>query len=109
MSGDQARSVWVFFGIKHYHASLLKPAELNNPAFRKIVWHRSGWSTLTFNVLTHCFAGDQILAVNEDRLTGLSRNKAIAILRKVEGDVTLLLTRPNMAVAQVNTSNSDKV
>ena len=54
-------------------------------------------------------AGDQILAVNEHRLTGLSRNKAIAILRKVEGDVTLLLTRPNMAVAQVNSSNSDKV
>ncbi|XP_063681149.1 multiple PDZ domain protein-like [Bolinopsis microptera] len=52
--------------------------------------------------------GDQILAVNEHRLTGLSRNKAIAILRKVEGDVTLLLTRPNMAVAQVNSSNSDK-
>lgn len=53
--------------------------------------------------------GDQILAVNEHRLTGLSRNKAIAILRKVEGDVTLLLARPHLSVAQVNTSSSDKV
>ena len=59
----------------------------------------------------HC-SGDRILAVNEHPLTEISRIKAIAVLRKVEGDVTLLLTRPNVAVAHVTSSTascSDKV
>ena len=56
-----------------------------------------------------CISGDQILAVNEHALTGISRIKAIAVLRKVEGDVTLLVTRPTLAVTAVLNSTSDKV
>ena len=45
--------------------------------------------------------GDQILAVNEHPLSGLSRMKAITVLRRAEGEVTLLLTRSSVTVANI--------